>query len=513
MSNKLTKDQFILKCIAIHNDKYDYSATEYNGMHSMISVICRVHGAFVQKAYKHASGHGCKKCSGMYTRTKDEFIEEALKVHGTLYDYSKVELINYQKKVEIVCLQHGSFWQRPNNHVTQRQGCPTCSGNPRHDTNAFVALAAKVHGPTYDYSKTVYTGMQQNVLITCKVHGDFIQKACNHVHNKAGCMKCFRGHDIDETNFVLQASAKHKDLYDYSRSNFVNTQTKMMIICAEHGEFWQTPFNHIVNGHGCNACYLMYKSESTLHERNALFLERSKSVHENKYTYEKVVYNNNSSKVEIICPEHGSFWQTPCNHVNGAGCPACSGNKRVSKEDFLHVSNMVHGTRYGYEQVADITCRNSVVEIVCQQHGIFKQLVHVHMKGHGCPKCNVTRMSKKARQWLEFLEVSLDIQHFDNDGEYKIPNSNYFADGYCKDKNIVFEFHGDFWHGNPNRFDHNEINPMTKTTYGDLYEKTIKKKTFLLQEGYTYIECWESDWDKAIRLLRRIQKKWREAKT
>ena len=94
-------------------------------------------------------------------------------------------------------------------------------------------------------------------------------------------------------------------------------------------------------------------------------------------------------------------------------------------------------------------------------------------------------------------------------GEYKIPTTNYLADGYCKEINTIYEFHGDFWHGNPKKFNPNAINPVSKKTYGELYQSTQIKKKKIIELGYNYVEIWENDWCRAIKAVIKIQRLWR----
>ncbi len=99
----------------------------------------------------------------------------------------------------------------------------------------------------------------------------------------------------------------------------------------------------------------------------------------------------------------------------------------------------------------------------------------------------------------------------ENGGEYKIPNTNFKADGYCKKTNTIFEFHGDFWHGNPNKYNPNEINKVTKCTFGELYKKTLVKEKKIKKLGYNIVKMWESDWIKLIKVVRILQKKFRKS--
>ena len=194
-------------------------------------------------------------------------------------------------------------------------------------TEKFVEKARKVHGNKYDYSKVEYKNAHTKVCITCPIHGEFWQIPNDHL-NGCGCPKC----KIDKitllkkgtTNtFIEKAKKVHGDKYDYSKVNYINAKTKICIICPIHGEFWQTPNKHL-NGEGCIKCGIQNQSNSkkcTIKD----FIERAKKVHGNKYDYSKVEYINNKTKVCIVCPEHGEFWQEPSSHIHlKCGCPSCS---------------------------------------------------------------------------------------------------------------------------------------------------------------------------------------------
>ena len=144
--------------------------------------------------------------------------------------------------------------------------------------------------------------------------------------------------------FIEKAKQIHNDKYDYSKVNYVNSRTKVCIICPEHGEFWQTPHNHL-KGYGCAECG---KEKSHLPKITTEdFIAKSKERHGNKYDYSKAYYKTWDAKVCIICPEHGEFWQTPSNHINGSGCPKCANEKRKNAllkdtKLFVDVATLVH---------------------------------------------------------------------------------------------------------------------------------------------------------------------------
>jgi hypothetical protein len=259
--------------------------------------------------------------------TTREFVEKARAVHGDKYDYSEVEYVNNTTKVKIICPEHGEFWQRPNGHL-QQNGCPTCSGLKKLDTDVFIKKSKLVHGDKYDYSEVRYRNTRTKVKIICPEHGEFWQRPNGHLRG-AGCYDCGRkearaSHIIGVDSFISKAKIVHGDKYDYREVEYETCKKKVKIICPEHGEFWQEPYSHM-KGHGCWDCgreaakYLLVHSD-------ILFISKAKIVHGDKYDYREVEYVNNTTKVKIICPDHGAFWQTPNSHTQGQGCPDCAKN-------------------------------------------------------------------------------------------------------------------------------------------------------------------------------------------
>ena len=133
---------------------------------------------------------------------------------------------------------------------------------------------------------------------------------------------------------------------------------------------------------------------------------------------------------------------------------------------------------------------------------------------------DLSKFKKKYSQgqieWLNYLSIKKypDIRHAlnDNEGEYSIPNSLYHADGYSKTKNLILEYHGDMWHGNPEIYNQEDINPVTKITYGELYQKTLEKQRFCEENGYNYISIWESEWFRFKNSIIHLQRIFKEKK-
>ena len=191
--------------------------------------------------------------------------------------------------------------------------------------------------------------------------------------------------------FIKEATEKHKGKYDYSKVEYVNSKTKVCIICPNpgHSEFWQTP-NHHLKCRGCPKCKGDKNRERFVSTKEE-FIKNANEVHEDKFNYSKVHYVNNRTKVCIICPKHGEFWQTPNRHTQGDGCPTCgvknrSEKKTLTKEEFITKARKVHGDKYNYSKVEYVKS-NIKVCIICSEHGEFWQTPSAHLSGYGCSKC------------------------------------------------------------------------------------------------------------------------------
>lgn len=191
----------------------------------------------------------------------------------------------------------------------------------------FIERAVGIHGKKYDYSKVVYKNLHTKVCIICPVHGEFWQYPADHL-NGHGCAKCFneekrgKGRQLTTEDFIIRAKEIHGNKYDYSKAIYKKYNEKVCIVCPIHGEFWQTPNEHL-SGSGCLRCSYEKRGNIKRGTKEA-FIEKAKEIHGNKYDYSKVNYETENVKVCIICPKHGEFWQTPHSHLNGRGCPSCN---------------------------------------------------------------------------------------------------------------------------------------------------------------------------------------------
>lgn len=211
--------------------------------------------------------------------------------------------------------------------------------NKKLTTEQFIEKAQLIHGNTYDYSTTNYVGNNFKLDITCRQHGPFTAKANNHLHG-TGCPTCaiiFRISAKTKTQdeFIIEASQKHVNKYDYSNVLYKNNYSKVTIKCPEHGLFDQAPKYHL-NGSGCPKCAI-----NSLKIGMDEFIDKAAKIHDNKYDYSQLTYTDYETKVSINCSEHGTFMQTPHKHLNGQGCPICKLSKGELKiKSFLEQNDI-----------------------------------------------------------------------------------------------------------------------------------------------------------------------------
>ena len=244
--------------------------------------------------------------------------------------------------------------------------------------------------------------------------------------------------------FIYQANLIHKNKYDYSKTLYVDSQTKVCITCPEHGEFYQNPNNHI-NGCGCPKCKSINTS-NVLKSNTIEFINKANKIHKNKYNYEKVNYINNKTKVLIICPIHGQFEQTPLIHLRGSGCPKCKLQERSNKmlctlEDFIIKANIVHNNKYDYSKVNYTGKRNKII-IICPIHGEFIQEAGHHLQGCGCPKCNTSKGEKFIQNFLIQENIKFEYQYSINVSFDINPSGIAKIDFYLPDYNCFIEYNG-----------------------------------------------------------------------
>lgn len=227
----------------------------------------------------------------------------------------------------------------------------------RKTKEQFIADAKKLFGDYYDYSLVDYVNNNTKVKIICPVHGVFEQVPRNHTSG-IGCWKCGRVVTANKTRhttaeFIENATKIHGDKYDYSEVEYTRTQDKVKIICKKHGAFYQRPNQHI-KGNGCPVCGFesMVAKTSSNTER---YVQQARKILGDRYDYSKVNYKNYLTNIEIVCREHGSFFQLPYQHLKGKGCPICSastGEKEII--DYLNQKKLDFVYQKTFDDLSDV---------------------------------------------------------------------------------------------------------------------------------------------------------------
>ena len=415
--------------------------------------------------------------------SKEEFINKSSSIHNNKYDYSKVNFINVRTKVCIICPEHGEFWQTPAAHMNG-QGCPKCQKrNYKYTTDEFINVLNTIFGNEYDYSKVKYINSQKKVCIICPEHGEFWQTPNQLLQNKCGCPKCNSTFKIfNKEDFISNALKIHKNKYDYSKVDYKNNKTKVCIICPEHGEFWQTPYNHIWAKNDCPLCAIKNRTNSQTKSLSDFILEARK-VHGHKYDYSKVEYVSNKKKVCIIDIKSGNeFWQTPLNHLKGYGYNGR--NKRdLSQDDYISKAKEIYGDIYDYSDTRYCGMRKDIT-VFCNNkdengnyHGYFTVNARNHLNGRCCPMCSGSSYEKIVSNELH----KNNINFISECGKRNLRCiGNMFLDFYLKDKKIGIECQG------KQHFEYNPFFHIGKTEE-NFKDNDIKKYNICKDNGIELI--------------------------
>jgi hypothetical protein len=529
MPQKKTKEEYIQEAREIHKNVFDYSLIkELPKRDVRVSIICPLHGVFEQSFHKHLSGDGCKKCSILENgrqrieKAKQKFNQEANKIHNNKYDYSRSVYKSATDNIIIICPTHGQFEQTPNRHLSGG-GCKKCANEKVKERfsipwNIYKEQLEKIHNNRYNYSKVEWKGVEEKIIVICDIHGEFIIRPQDHKDGR-GCQICSKENFVQYNKyntkiFIENAKLIWGEKYDYSKVNYDDSNTKIIIICNKHGEYLQLPQNHLK--YGCGACGReLNKRNIELKEKSKIeFALKANKIHENSYDYSLIEYENAASKVNVICKNHGIFSITPNNHLRGRGCPECgkeaSRLSRLKSFDEYHEEyKKIYIEKYDYSRVI-WEGASKPISVICKKHGEFYVLPYLHKAGKECNRCS-NQYSTISMEWLLFMEKRFrsEIQHARNFGEFVIPGTRYKADGYIKSLNTIFEFYGDYWHGNPKIYSKDEINSRIGLTYGELYNHTLSKSKLIIEKGFNLIEIWENDWKKFIKTIKILQNIWR----
>lgn len=307
---KIPLEEIQKQIAKLNHTEYTYDYSTYNGKDKKMKMFCHhkdkdgnEHGEFCQSPYNHLKGHGCPLCAieknNQNKRLGREKINKRLyDISGGLYRLSNdnPDYKNNLQKLKFVCKKHGTFYARSINLLKGEQ-CPYCRRE--------------------NLSKKMSMGIECFSQKLQKIHGNNIEICKDSV--------------------------------------YVNNATKIKLIChkkdengVEHGEFWQLPTTSL---NGCECLKCKKEKLSKVHLIDSKEIEkRFKKLNGNTYVYDFTTYKDTHTKMRMICPEHGEFWQTPHLHLSGQGCPYCQESKMERQiQSFLKNVNISFSRQKTFE--------------------------------------------------------------------------------------------------------------------------------------------------------------------
>lgn len=379
----------------------------------------------------------------------------------------------------------------------------------------------------------IMDGYLTECIISCPCHPNKLRTTfvVLHLYSHNGCDLSLAQTDVTKIGTTLTASEVylkstwlHEGKYLYFSSRFQNTKERMEIWCINCQKiFTNTPNNHtkLKKPAGCKRCGDLkksYASRMTAEE----FIQKAIQVHGDKYDYSLVVYVNDNIKVWIICSIHGEFLQKPGNHTRRkAGCPACGVSSGAEKrildlETFIYRSELFHGKGTQDYSMTVLKGLSYEVKVRCIKHNKpYKQIGSVHLHSVGCPTCKQRGFSEASFGWLSYCLIEYQQRYKlpniimrtarSQEGEYKIPNSRYHADGMIihpvTNQITVYEYHGCWVHGDPRFFKPHWIQRQN-ISMNDRYIATQTKKAYIESLDMQYIGVWDYDWlDANLKLM------------
>lgn len=425
--------------------------------------------------------------------------------HGDDFDYAQTDFNKVVNNSNVfICKKHGQFNKSIRDFLRVEIPCEICQQVKKSQSRSINLK----NGFVYDKTDFDCPEGAPNI-VTCIKHGDIQVSICDHKRfQSGGCGKCEMEYAslrqrMSKDDFVKKAEL-HQDHYDYSKVHqFKNQHEPVTIICniSNHGDFQQTPANHLhkTKPQGCPKCGQM-KGANLRSLNLGDFINKALLVHGDKYDYSDVYFSRTTDKINIKCNKcHDIFTQKVSDHLSGSGCVKCARDRSDKSKKFLTTEIVVArckevwGDTYDYSDVEWVS-DDVPITIVCKKHGKLSMDYQNHVGlGRGCKFCGSTRR-KKQNDWLDYVGLPSGEKY--REVTIRFSDKTYcFADGYDPIKLIVYEFNGDYFHGNPSKYSAEVINRFTGKTMSEEFERTSRKKAKLIDAGYSVIDIWEMEWD------------------
>jgi hypothetical protein len=319
------------------------------------------------------------------------------------------------------------------------------------------------------------------------------------------------------TQVLIELSERNQQYPDrpldlLPNQTYSSTYSKLWFRCRNNHIFETSPHN-VLKGHDCKKCSM---KRVTLENRkdNSTFIKQLEQRNE-KFPNKKVslvegqIYQKTNEPLSFRCMQ-GHVWNAiPKTIIRGSYCPECKRNKNIllhtyTTDTFIKLlderNNTFNEKKVFLHSNQEYKGFKSPLAFFCDKnHEWISTPDNVLNAKSGCPICARKSYSSKCIQWLKEIQKreKITIQHMlHKDGEYIIPGTRLKVDGFCKETNTVYEFYGDYWHGNPLTTNHTQLNEITQTTFGDLYSNTVDRENKIKSLGYKLVSIWESDYDK-----------------
>lgn len=405
--------------------------------------------------------------------------------------------------------EHGHTWPASLVRIKQGHGCPTCGSNITASKNSvpverFLDHLHKRNStlPSISYVSG-FVGMTKKALFKCDVCGHSWDTLPKSLIRGSGCPECKRINNInlhtyshDEFTEKLHSRnlISNNKIYIVPGQTYGGIRSKLTFTC-EHNHTWSAvPEGILNNTAGCPHCAGVVKRGTT-----AAFSEITQKWPLLTITSQHGDQLGRREYIEVMC-ENNHQWDTTYERlISGHYCPHCNGNAKYNQQTFVQKIQNVSPTITVLGQFQQTHIPVDVKCNVCNHE--WKPRPYNLIQGYGCPQCSKNnKFSKKALIWLRYLELHLGIKlnHAKRYGEFRIPGTNYRVDGYDPISKTVYEFYGDYWHGNPNMYDPDQYNQHLNKSYKHLYQSTMSRERTLVELGYNVVSVWESDFDQMM---------------